>query len=111
MALNKDILKKYGKQNEEVGVVAKVSTKVMSEMTLLKENTTHYEQCKSVNFESEIYSFKTDGGAEFSAMYVTDVHITEIDDGNPNSLSDTSYRFHQTLEDALKKNKNISKIY
>lgn len=35
-----DILKKYGKQNEEVGVVAKVSTKVMSEMTLLKENTT-----------------------------------------------------------------------
>ena len=41
-------------------------------------------------------------------MYVTDVHITEIDDGNPNSLSDTSYRFHQTLEDALSKNKNIS---
>ncbi len=35
-----DVLKKYGKQNEEVGVVAKVSTKVMSEMTLLKENTT-----------------------------------------------------------------------
>ena len=35
-----NILKKYGKQNEEVGVVAKVSTKVMSEMTLLKENTT-----------------------------------------------------------------------
>jgi len=35
-----DILKKYGKQNEEVGMMAKVSTKVMSEMTLLKENTT-----------------------------------------------------------------------
>lgn len=39
-AETEDILKKYGKQNEEVGVVAKVSTKVMSEMTLLKENTT-----------------------------------------------------------------------
>ena len=35
-----DILKKYGKQNEEVGTMAKVGTKVMSEMTLLKENTT-----------------------------------------------------------------------
>ena len=77
-------------------------------VTGLKENTTYYYQCKSVNYSSEIYSFKTDGGAEFSAMYVTDVHITEIDDENENSLSDTSYRFHQTLEDALKKNKNIS---
>jgi len=35
-----NILKKYGKQNEEVGVMAKVSTTIMSEMTLLKENTT-----------------------------------------------------------------------
>lgn len=35
-----NILKKYGKQNEEVGMVAKVSTKVMSEMSLLKENST-----------------------------------------------------------------------
>ena len=77
-------------------------------VTGLKENTTYYYQCKSVNYRSEIYSFKTDGGAEFSAMYVTDVHITEIDDENENSLSDTSYRFHQTLEDALSKNENIS---
>ena len=35
-----NILKKYGKQKEEVGVMAKVSTKVMSEMTLLKDNST-----------------------------------------------------------------------
>ena len=34
------ILKKYGKKNEEVGTMAKVSTKVMSEMALLKENST-----------------------------------------------------------------------
>ena len=36
----KDILKKYGKENEEVGMVAKISTTIMSEMSLLKENTT-----------------------------------------------------------------------
>ena len=86
----------------ENGYVNKVT------VTDLKENTTYYYQCKSENFESDIYSFKTDSKSEFSAMYVTDVHITAIDDANENSLSDTSYRFHQTLEDALEKNKNIS---
>jgi len=35
-----DILKKYGKQNEEVGTMAKVSTKVMSEMASLKDDST-----------------------------------------------------------------------
>lgn len=34
-----NILKKYGKQNEEVGTMAKVSTTIMSEMTLLKDNS------------------------------------------------------------------------
>lgn len=77
-------------------------------VTGLKENTTYYYKCVSPNFESKVYSFKTDGGAEFSAMYVTDVHITAIDDANENSLSDTSYRFHETVRDALEKNKNIS---
>ena len=34
-----DILKKYGKQNEEIGPMAKVSSKMMSEMKLLKDNS------------------------------------------------------------------------
>lgn len=77
-------------------------------VTGLKENTTYYYKCVSPNFESKVHSFKTDGGAEFSAVYVTDVHITAIDDENENSLSDTSYRFHETVAAALKNNKNIS---
>lgn len=77
-------------------------------VTNLKENTTYYYQCESEGFKSAVYSFKTDGGVEFSAMYATDIHITAIDDENENSLSDTSYRLHETLEDALSKNKNIS---
>ena len=79
-------------------------------VTGLEENTTYYYKCVSPNFESKVYSFKTDGGAEFSAMYVTDVHITAIDDENENSLRDTSYRFHETVKDALSKNKDISLI-
>ncbi len=35
-----DILKKYGKQNEEVGILAKISTNVMSEMSMLKDDST-----------------------------------------------------------------------
>ena len=79
-------------------------------VTGLKEGTTYYYQCKSEGFESEIYSFKTNSGSDFSAMYVTDVHITEIDDANENSLSDTSYRFNETFADALSKNDDISLI-
>ena len=33
------VLKKYGKRNEEVGTMAKVSTKVMSEMSILKDDS------------------------------------------------------------------------
>ena len=33
------ILKKYGKSNEEIGTIAKVSTAVMSEMAMLKDNS------------------------------------------------------------------------
>lgn len=76
----------------------------------LKENTKYYYQCISEGFESEIYSFKTSGGSDFSAMYVTDVHITQEDEENKNSLSDTSYRFNEVFEDALSKNDDISLI-
>lgn len=34
-----NILKKYGKQNEEVGTISKVSTAVMSEMAMLKDDS------------------------------------------------------------------------
>ena len=33
------VLKKYGKQNEEIGMMAKVSTAVMSEMSMLKDDS------------------------------------------------------------------------
>lgn len=34
-----NILKKYGKQNKEVSNIAKISTKVMSEMMIIKDNS------------------------------------------------------------------------
>lgn len=88
----------------EGGVVNKVN------VTDLKENTKYYYQCTSEGFKSEIYSFTTSGGSDFSAMYVTDVHITEGDEENPNELYDTSFRFNEVFEDALSKNDGISLI-
>lgn len=76
----------------------------------LSENTTYYYRCTSESFTSEVYSFKTDGGSDFSAMYVTDIHITQNDEDNENSLSDTSFRFNEIFEDALLKNSDISLI-
>lgn len=37
---SESILKEYGKSNEEIGVMAKVSSKVMSEMSMLKDDST-----------------------------------------------------------------------
>lgn len=79
-------------------------------VTGLSENTTYFYKCNSEGFESEIYSFKTVGASDFSALYVTDVHITEMDEENENSLSDTSYRLNETLEDAFSKNADISLV-
>lgn len=79
-------------------------------ITGLSEGTTYYYKCTSDGFESQIYSFTTSVGTEFSAMYVTDIHITENDEGNENSLSDSSYRFHQVYEAALTQNRDISLI-
>ena len=88
----------------EGGVVNKVN------VTDLEENTTYYYQCKSKGFKSEIYSFKTDSASDFSAVYVTDVHITASDEENENSLSDTSFRFNEVMADALSNNGDISLV-
>lgn len=36
-----DVLKKYGKSNEEISTMAKISTNVMTEMSMLKDNSTN----------------------------------------------------------------------
>ena len=81
----------------EGGVVNKVT------VSGLDENTTYYYKCTSEGFESEVYSFKTDSGSDFSAMYVTDVHITQIDDSNEK----VGYKnYYQRKAEAEKKENN-----
>lgn len=76
----------------------------------LKAGTDYYYQCVSGDFESSVYTFSTvDESGEFSAMYVTDIHITE-DSSDVDSLKNTSYKFARTFDDALSNNGDISLI-
>ena len=76
----------------------------------LKADTTYYYQCVSGDFISDVYSFTTADASSFSAMYVTDIHISDNSEENPDNLSNTSYLFSETYEDALSKNSDISVI-
>lgn len=79
-------------------------------VTGLEEGKTYYYQCVSGDFKSEVYTFTTQSGADFSALYVTDVHITADNEENPTELYDTAYKFNNTLEDALSNNSDISLV-
>ena len=75
----------------------------------LEGGKTYYYQCISGSFKSQIYSFVTDSGESFTAMYVTDVHVS-YDDKNPDHLPETAYNFDFTISKALEKNPGISMI-
>lgn len=75
----------------------------------LESGKTYYYQCVSGNFKSQIYWFKTDNDESFTAMYVTDVHVS-YDDKNPDHLPETAFNFHQTIDNAFSKNEDISLI-
>lgn len=73
----------------------------------LETETTYYYQCISGDFKSEIYSFTTAADAEFRAIYMTDIHITE-DTEDEAELSKTAFNFNNTVEDAISRYDDIS---
>lgn len=60
--------------------------------------------CKSEGYTSEIYKFKTEENKSFSAIYVTDVHVS-YDEENTDSLKENALNFNNVIEQALD-NKN-----
>lgn len=79
-------------------------------VTGLKYDTNYRYKCVSGDFESQAYWFHTDINSNyFSAVYVTDVHITE-DANNPESLEETAYIFDKTVKAARYKKMNVSLI-
>lgn len=76
----------------------------------LKEGTVYYYQCVSGNYESAVYSFKTDKkDGKFSALYVTDVHVS-LEEDEPESVKESARIFSQTLENAAAKRPDLSLV-
>ena len=76
----------------------------------LKEDTVYYYQCVSGSYESAVYSFKTDKkDGKFSALYVTDVHIS-LEEDEPVSVKESARVFSQTLENAAEKRPDLSLV-
>ncbi|MCR5485223.1 MAG: metallophosphoesterase [Clostridiales bacterium] len=73
----------------------------------LKEDTKYYYRCCTSSFKTDVASFKTDSGSDFSAVYVTDVHIS-YDPDNDIAIRDNAYTFHKTLAAAKKTDPDIS---
>ncbi len=78
-------------------------------VTGLEAGKTYYYQCKSGSYVSSVYSFETDSDDSFTAVYMTDIHVS-YDDKNPEHIKETAYNFDFTLNKALEKNDDISLI-
>ena len=74
----------------------------------LDYNTTYYYQASSGDYESAVYSFTTSSEKEFKAVYMTDIHITDDSEENPDSLYNTSFNLNNALEDVLAKENDIN---
>lgn len=75
----------------------------------LEGGKTYYYQCISGDFKSQVYSFVTENDEAFTAMYVTDVHVS-YDAKNPDHLPETAYNFDYTIGKALEENSDVSLI-
>ncbi len=75
--------------------------------TGLEAGKTYSYVCKSEGYTSKSYEFKTAENKTFSAIYVTDVHISYEED-DTDSIKNQSLNFNNVVETALTKNGNIS---
>lgn len=75
--------------------------------TGLEPGETYTYVCKSGNYTSAEYTFKTEDDNNFSAIYVTDVHVS-YDEENADSLKNNSANLNSVVETAISKNENIA---
>lgn len=68
----------------------------------LEGGKTYGYYCKSGDWMSETYTFTTIDGDSFTAMYLTDIHITG-EDYHEDGIRDNSYNLNLTLETGLAK--------
>lgn len=65
----------------------------------LENGVTYYYACVTGEKKSDVYSFTTLDSNDFSALYISDIHITE-DEENPENIKTTAYAFADLLVEA-----------
>lgn len=68
----------------------------------LKGPATYAYYCKSGDWKSKTYTFAVDGDKSFTAMYMTDIHISG-DKYEENSIRNTAGKFNKTLTAGVSK--------
>ena len=58
-------------------------------------------KCISGDFKSKTYTFNVEKADSFTAVYVSDIHITDDSEESPTELRDTSFLWDTTLEEAI----------
>lgn len=77
-------------------------------VTGLEEGETYYYTCVSGTEKSDVYSFETIEGSSFSALYMSDIHIT-LDEEAGNTKT-TAYEFADLLTEAKLRRGDINMI-
>jgi len=75
-------------------------------VTGLEAGTTYYYKCITDYEVSETASFSTLSDASFTAMYVTDIHLSDNEDGDETSLMNHAYTFNEIAKKAQAKTNN-----
>ena len=70
-------------------------------VTDLRPGVTYYYACQTDGVNSDVYSFSTAAADRFSALYVTDIHVSETED--PAELSRTALKFNEVVTQAQTK--------
>ena len=61
-------------------------------------------KCVSGDFTSDSYTFSVEAGNDFTALFVTDIHVSQDKNDSPVDTSgETAFRYNQTLEAAYNK--------
>ncbi|MBR5426909.1 MAG: metallophosphoesterase [Clostridia bacterium] len=77
-------------------------------LTGLAGNNTYYYTCLTGEEQSEVWSFSTVGDS-FTALYTTDIHISEEED-DPESYKNNALMFTNVLDQAIEKSGGLDLI-
>ena len=93
---------KTEKITAEAGATPQGDYRLSATITNLEKGSYTY-RCVSGEYKSAPHTFKIDSGDRFTALYVSDIHVSENEEGNETRLCDTAYNYDRTLDRAYMK--------